>query len=63
MLAARDDGSWARLWRQEDGGHLVVQGGPRRPWDLYEAAVEEWLELGRPVWTRFARLVISASST
>jgi hypothetical protein len=58
-LAGLDDSSWARVQRAEDGGCQVVQGGPRRLWDLYEAAVEEWMELGRPVWTRFGMTITS----
>jgi protein-L-isoaspartate O-methyltransferase len=47
-LASRLDGSWSRLRRHEDGDHVLAQGGPRRLWDLYLAAAEQWVQLGRP---------------
>jgi protein-L-isoaspartate(D-aspartate) O-methyltransferase len=56
-LTGRDDGSWARLRRLDDGGYEVTQGGPRRLWDIYEAALDEWMALERPTWTRFGMLI------
>ncbi|KAA2264892.1 methyltransferase domain-containing protein [Solihabitans fulvus] len=50
---AHPDGSWVRLRATGDGEHTVEQGGPRRLWDLAEAAYEQWCELGRPRRDRF----------
>lgn len=46
------DGSWARH-TQTHGRYQVWQGGPRRLWDLIEAAHAEWRSLGRPPRDRF----------
>lgn len=40
---AHSDGSWVH----HRGSH-VDQGGPRRLWDLVEAAFDEWRDLGEP---------------
>ncbi len=40
---AHPDGSWVR-----HRGATVDQGGPRRLWDLAEAAYDQWRSLGRP---------------
>jgi protein-L-isoaspartate(D-aspartate) O-methyltransferase len=46
------DHSWARVVRR-GAGYLVVQGGPRRLWDLVERASEQWARLGRPDMGRY----------
>jgi len=46
-LAGLQDGSWARLVPDGDG-HLLLQAGPRRLWEVYLGAVERWSALGRP---------------
>ncbi|HWE89491.1 MAG TPA: ATP-grasp peptide maturase system methyltransferase [Pseudonocardiaceae bacterium] len=46
------DGSWARR-HAEGSRQWVTQGGPRRLWDLAEAAHVRWIELGRPRRDRF----------
>jgi methyltransferase of ATP-grasp peptide maturase system len=46
------DGSWASH-STTPGGHRVWQGGPRRLWDLVEAAYDQWQALGRPARDRF----------
>ena len=46
------DGSWARVVRRR-GRHLVVQGGPRRLWDLLEDGHAQWCRLGMPTRERF----------
>jgi hypothetical protein len=56
-LAGHADGSWARVRREANSSYLVAQGGPRRLWDLYEAAIQEWSGLGRPVWQRFGMTI------
>ncbi len=52
------DGSWARQ-ALRDGRRQVWQGGPRRLWDIAEAAHEEWRSLGRPTRERFGITVDS----
>lgn len=52
-LAGWVDGSWARLMPDGDIGYILTQGGPRRLWDIYESAAEEWMRLGRPAWSRY----------
>jgi protein-L-isoaspartate O-methyltransferase len=46
------DGSWVQHVREGDHSQ-VRQGGPRRMWDIVEAAHEQWLALGRPTRDRF----------
>ncbi|AGM03031.1 methyltransferase domain-containing protein [Amycolatopsis keratiniphila] len=46
------DGSWLRH-RQAGDGFEVAEGGPRRLWEIVEAAYEEWLDLGEPGRDRF----------
>ncbi|PRX45499.1 methyltransferase of ATP-grasp peptide maturase system [Prauserella shujinwangii] len=46
------DGSWARQ-RGRNGRFEVEQGGPRRLWDLVEAAYDQWRTLGEPERTDF----------
>ncbi|WP_158886600.1 ATP-grasp peptide maturase system methyltransferase [Amycolatopsis anabasis] len=46
------DGSWARH-RAREGDYLVEQGGPRRLWDIVEAAYATWRSLGEPSRDRF----------
>jgi methyltransferase of ATP-grasp peptide maturase system len=46
------DDSWARYAQLGSERH-VWQGGPRRLWDIVEAAHDEWLSLGRPTRDRF----------
>ena len=57
MLGGRADGSWARVTPDEEGGHVVVQAGPRRLWDQWEAALDQWAALGRSGWDRFGLTV------
>lgn len=45
---AHRDGSWVR-----HEGTAVAQGGPRRLWDIAEAAYDQWLALGKPGRHRF----------
>jgi len=53
-----DDGSWARVAPDDEGhGYAVAQAGPRRLWDEYEAAAQEWVSLGYPRWDRFGLTV------
>jgi protein-L-isoaspartate O-methyltransferase len=56
-LASRLDGSWARTVRDEDGSCLLTHGGPRRLWDEYETAAQEWVDLGRPSWDRYGMTI------
>ncbi|HEY1570814.1 MAG TPA: ATP-grasp peptide maturase system methyltransferase [Pseudonocardiaceae bacterium] len=49
---AHPDGSWARHTTSRQR-HQVWQGGPRRLWDVVEAAYDEWQALGRPARDRF----------
>lgn len=52
------DGSWAEIaLAAEDGEHEVVEGGPRRLWQLVEDAHRTWLDIGRPGWGRFGLTV------
>ncbi|MBO0802112.1 MAG: ATP-grasp peptide maturase system methyltransferase [Nocardiopsaceae bacterium] len=51
-----DDGSWAY---QAEGSGTVVQGGPRRLWDLLEEAHRDWDALGRPGRGEFGLTVTS----
>jgi protein-L-isoaspartate O-methyltransferase len=54
------DGSWATVIAEAEGGDYVVShAGPRRLWDEYEAAAQEWVSLGRPRWDRFGVTVLS----
>ncbi|MFD6066076.1 MULTISPECIES: methyltransferase domain-containing protein [Amycolatopsis] len=46
------DGSWMRH-RQRGGEFEVAEGGPRRLWEIVEAAHEDWLGLGEPGRERF----------
>jgi SAM-dependent methyltransferase len=46
------DGSWARH-SGEQNQYQVWQGGPKRLWDVVEAAHEEWQALGKPARDRF----------
>jgi protein-L-isoaspartate O-methyltransferase len=62
MLGGRADGSWARVVPDEEGGHIVVQAGPRRLWDQWETALDEWTMLGSPGWERFGLTVRPAGS-
>ncbi|TCP54876.1 protein-L-isoaspartate(D-aspartate) O-methyltransferase [Tamaricihabitans halophyticus] len=52
-------GSWARVRINADNGgrRTVVQGGPRRLWDVLEAEHQHWTRLGRPDWSRFGLTV------
>ena len=55
-----DDGSWAIVTADAEGGDYVAsQAGPRRLWDEYGAAAQEWVSLGRPRWDRFGVTVLS----
>jgi protein-L-isoaspartate(D-aspartate) O-methyltransferase len=56
-MASPADGSWARLVQSEDGERWLAQAGPRRLWDEYRAAVQAWLDLGRPGWERYGLTV------
>lgn len=47
------DGSWAHEYVDDAERLVVTQGGPRRLWDLAEAAHEDWIALGRPGRARF----------
>ena len=49
---AHPDGSWVRHGTHRHR-HQVRQGGPRRLWDIVEAAYDEWQALGRPARDRF----------
>lgn len=46
------DGSWMRH-RQRGSEFEVAEGGPRRLWEIVEAAHEDWLGLGEPGRDRF----------
>ncbi|WP_410648630.1 methyltransferase domain-containing protein [Amycolatopsis sp. cmx-4-54] len=46
------DGSWMRH-RQRGNEFEVAEGGPRRLWEIVEAAHEDWLGLGEPGRDRF----------
>ncbi|GHE98371.1 protein-L-isoaspartate O-methyltransferase [Amycolatopsis deserti] len=50
------DGSWARV-ATHAGRTLVAQGGPRRLWNLAEAAHRLWTSLGKPGRERFGLTV------
>ncbi|MFD4191875.1 MULTISPECIES: methyltransferase domain-containing protein [Amycolatopsis] len=50
------DGSWARVTTHADRT-TVTQGGPRRLWDLTEAAHRQWTALGKPARQRFGMTV------
>jgi methyltransferase of ATP-grasp peptide maturase system len=49
---ASPDGSWVRHAGRR-GRYRVWQGGPRRLWDVVEAAYAEWQDLGQPARDRF----------
>jgi methyltransferase of ATP-grasp peptide maturase system len=49
---AHRDGSWVRHGTR-NAVHVVEQGGPRRLWDVAEAAHQQWQELGQPRRHRF----------
>lgn len=50
---AATDGSWACHTDDDDGGHRVSQGGPRRIWDRVEELHRQWTDLGCPQRSRF----------
>jgi len=47
------DGSWATFTMRPGSPTEVHQGGPRKLWDLVEAAHDEWLGLDKPRRQRF----------
>lgn len=52
-LLTAGDGSWATVTAGDAGDYLVSQAGPRRLWDEYTTAAQEWDSMGRPGWDRF----------
>ncbi len=58
-LAGLQDGSWARLVPDRTG-HLLLQAGPRRLWEVYLGAVEHWSALGRPGLDAYGLTVTAA---
>ncbi|MBV9315350.1 MAG: methyltransferase domain-containing protein [Pseudonocardia sp.] len=63
MIAA--DGSWCEIEKEtrNSGSRTVWQSGPRRLWDLIEAAHERWTRLGAPGWQRFGLTVTETRQT
>jgi methyltransferase of ATP-grasp peptide maturase system len=51
------NGSWVCHVTDENGKHIVRQGGPVRLWDGIETAHLEWQQLGQPVRSRFGLTV------
>jgi hypothetical protein len=52
------DGAWVEVETRPVGGrHRVVQGGPRRLWDLVERTHRWWEGEGRPSWSAFGATV------
>lgn|SRR5579884_2213366 len=53
--AAAPDGSWARVIRRprRTFPNVVLQGGPRRLWDLVEESYAQYLRLGSPGLGRY----------
>ncbi|WP_433698156.1 methyltransferase domain-containing protein [Nocardiopsis sp. CA-288880] len=52
------DGAWAEVeTRPVDGRHRVVQGAPRRLWDLVDHTHRWWEGEGRPSWSAFGATV------
>lgn len=52
VFLVHGDGSWARVTTHA-GRATVAQGGPRRLWNLAEAAHEQWTAMGKPGRERF----------
>ena len=50
---AHPDGSWATFTMRQGSPTEVHQGGPRKLWDLVEAAHDQWLHLDKPRRQRF----------
>lgn len=59
------DGSCARtsMDTTDSGGHDVIQGGPRRLWQIIETAHDLWNQLDRPGWDRFGLTVTPGEQT
>jgi methyltransferase of ATP-grasp peptide maturase system len=61
---ATPDGSWAEITLGAvDGGHQVVEGGPRQLWSIVEDAHQRWTDLGQPGWERFGLTVTRNQQT
>jgi len=52
-IASGADHSWARVAVATDGTTVVMQGGPRRLWDLVERSWELFLRSGKPDMGRY----------
>ena len=48
-----DDGSWACVTEEQDGGRMIAQRGPQLLWDRVEELHREWIRLGKPARERF----------
>jgi protein-L-isoaspartate O-methyltransferase len=53
-VVGRGDGAWSSV-----KDHVVTQAGPRRMWDLFEAALDEWTALGEPDMARYGMTITS----